>query len=96
MDLRQPEKIEKQHSRFNIGFNDILKRVSALKNKKSVGPDNAQVEALKIGGSAIVHYLQRIFTIVLNNGEVPQDWKSATVIPIHKGGNKNWQKTTDQ
>lgn len=33
-------------------------------------------------------YLKSIFNIVINNGQVPKDWKTAIVVPIHKGGSK--------
>jgi len=52
---------------------------------KSVGPDRISGEILKLGGEAMIPYLTRLLDITVNNGSIPDDWKKATVIPVHKG-----------
>jgi hypothetical protein len=42
-----------------------------------------------MGGEAMIPYLARLLDITINNGTVPCDWKRATVIPIHKGGDRS-------
>jgi len=37
----------------------------------------------------MIPYLARILDITMNNGTLPGDWKRATVIPIHKGGDRS-------
>src|SRR5215469_9185024 len=37
----------------------------------------------------MIPYLARLLDITLNNGTLPGDWKKATVIPIHKGGDRS-------
>ena len=54
--------------------------------KKSVGPDYVSGEILKLAGEAMIPYFARQLDITMNNGTLPGDWKSAIVIPIHKGG----------
>lgn len=71
---------------FRIRDCDILKNLRGIGNHKSSGPDNISGEMLKLGGKAIVPYLRMLFTISLNNGGIPNDWRRANVIPIHKGG----------
>jgi hypothetical protein len=36
----------------------------------------------------MIPYLMRIFNISINNSRVPDDWKSAIVVPIYKAGDK--------
>jgi hypothetical protein len=55
-----------------------------VKNK-SVGPDRVSGEILKRGGEAMIPYLTRLLDITVNNGSIPDDWKKATVVPVHKG-----------
>ena len=35
-----------------------------------------------------MRYCARLLDITMNNGILPGDWKRATVIPIHKGGDR--------
>ena len=43
-------------------------------------------EALKLRGETIVPYVRVLFTVSLNNGKIPTDWKKTIVVPIDKGG----------
>jgi len=36
----------------------------------------------------MIPYFARLLDITMNNGTLPGDWKRATVIPIHKGGDR--------
>ena len=37
----------------------------------------------------MIPYLARLLEITMNNGTLPGDWKRATVVPIHKGGDRS-------
>ena len=37
----------------------------------------------------MIPYLAHLLDITMNNGTMPGDWKNATVIPIHKGGDRS-------
>ena len=37
----------------------------------------------------MIPYLARLLDVAMNNGTLPGDWKGATVIPIHKGGDRS-------
>lgn len=56
--------------------------------RKSAGPDLIPNAFLKRYAEWITGYLQVIFTKSLATASVPDDWKTARVIPIHKSGNK--------
>ena len=74
---------------FTIGIKIIRRRIRAIGRNKSVGPDLVSGEILKLGGEAMIPYLARLLDITMNNGALPGDWKTATVIPIHKGGDRS-------
>jgi hypothetical protein len=56
---------------------------------KSVGPEGIPSAILKTGGEAMIPYLARLLDIIINNGTIPRNWKKATVVPIHKGGDRS-------
>ena len=42
----------------------------------------------KLGGEPIIPYRAHLLEITMN-GTLPGNWKKATVIPIHKGGDRS-------
>jgi hypothetical protein len=74
---------------FTIDSKIIRKRIAAIRKNKSVGPDCVSGEILKLGGEAMIPYLAWLLEITMNNGTLQGDWKKATVIPIHKGGDQS-------
>ena len=74
---------------FTTDIKTIRRRIKAIGKNKSVGPDRISGEILKLGGEAMIPYLARLLDITMNNGTLPGDWKTATVIPIHKGGDRS-------
>ena len=71
---------------FTIDTKIIRRRVRAIGKNKSVGPDRVSGEILKLGGEAMIPYLARLLDLTMNNCTLPEDWKRATVVLIHKGG----------
>jgi hypothetical protein len=51
---------------------------------KSVGSDGIPGAILKMGGEAMIPYLERLLDIAINNGTIPRDWEKVTVVPIRK------------
>jgi hypothetical protein len=74
---------------FTIDTKIIRKRFAAIGKNKSVGSDCVSGEILKLGGEAMIQYLVRLLDITMNNGTLPGDWKKATAIPLHKGGDRS-------
>lgn len=68
---------------------DIWKEVKRLKNGKSPGPDGITGDTLKIAGSSAIPFLEELFKISFNTGEMPQEWKQGTVVPIFKEGERS-------
>jgi len=73
----------------NIKISIIRKRLAEFGRNKSVGPDGIPGAILKMGGEAMIPYLARLLDITINNGAIPRDWKKATVVLIHKGGDRS-------
>lgn len=73
---------------FTFRDKDIYLKIKQMGKNKAGGLDNISGEMLKLGGWDIVPYLRIIFNVSINNGVLPNDWKEAVVIPIHKGGDK--------
>jgi len=73
-------------------YNDIvheLRDINILLNTKpdkSPGPDNIHPLFLRETAQNIAELLASIFRKSLEEGEVPDDWKSASVTPIYKKG----------
>ena len=59
---------------FTIDTKIIRKRIAAIGENKSVGPDCVCREILKLGEEAMIPYLARLLEMTLNNGTLPEDW----------------------
>ena len=57
-----------------------------LKNGKAPGPDGITSTMLKHTATQVAFPLAMIFNISLKEGKIPDDWKWANVVPIHKSG----------
>ena len=60
----------------------------SLKPNKAAGPDEVESRLLKECSTEIAPILCGLFRKSMDEGEVPNKWKEAHVIPIHKKGNK--------
>ena len=74
----------------DIDFSPSIVR-KLLKNinvNKSTGPDDIHGKVLKNCRDSIAYPLSCIFKISYNIGQIPDEWKLANVVPIHKKGSK--------
>ena len=63
--------------------------LGTLKPNKAAGPDKIHPLALKELRDTLAPILQVIFTESLQSGKLPDDWKTANVVPIYKKGSKH-------
>ncbi|XP_076037549.1 uncharacterized protein LOC143022998 [Oratosquilla oratoria] len=68
---------------------DVWKKLGKLKVDKSPGPDNINARILKELRDNITPVLTELFETSIREGKLPEDWKSANVSAIHKGGDKS-------
>ncbi|MEL6931234.1 MAG: reverse transcriptase family protein, partial [Cyanobacteria bacterium J06600_6] len=67
----------------------ILAVLRYLPNGSAPGPDGITYEMIKEGGDTMIRLLIKFYNMLLSNGELPNEWKVAHIIPIHKGGSKS-------
>ena len=85
----QSQDSEENHSTWDDADLDfsadiILKKLQRIKAEKSQGPDGIHPMLLKSCASAVAMPLSLIFASSLETGIVPEDWKSAEIVPIYK------------
>lgn len=65
---------------------DIHDLIVKLKTGKAPGPDLIPAEAIKYHADWWAKVLATIFDAVNNSGKIPEVWKDAVIVPIHKKG----------
>ncbi|XP_065582753.1 uncharacterized protein LOC136041889 [Artemia franciscana] len=68
---------------------DVFKILRNLNSNKAAGPDNLHPWLLIESNSHISLPLVRIFNMSLAKKSVPNDWRTANIIPIFKKGDKD-------
>ena len=66
---------------------ELTHAIRSLANEKAVGPDGVAVELIKInlnGDPALRRRLLDIVVRIWRGGEVPQQWKDAIIMVLHK------------
>lgn len=53
-----------------------------LNTKKATGPDEIPAFILKAAATELAPALANLFQLSLDLGEVPQDWREASVVPL--------------
>jgi ribonuclease HI len=70
----------------DITIGELVNAIRKLKKKKSPGPDNITNEMLQHLGNLATEKLLEIFNLSWRQGQVPQCWKEARMIPVLKKG----------
>ena len=69
---------------FNISkVRNLLKLV---KPRKASGPDRIHGLVLKNFAFGLAYQLSKLYQASHNSGIIPQEWKLANVVPVHKKG----------
>ena len=68
---------------------EVFYALSTIDPKKSVGEDNLDPFLLKASTPLITDIVCYIFNLSISSGIIPRAWKTAHVIPLHKGQNKS-------
>ena len=74
---------------IDIKLKDVTSCLEKLEPNKSQGPDGHYPRAYKELCHIIDEPLHLIFMRSLCEGEIPNDWKYAEVIPVHQKGPRN-------
>ena len=76
---------------FEIDF-DIMEICNLLRNinpNKAHGPDGIHGKILKNCSATLSLPLKLLFKVSYNSGQIPNEWKLANVVPVHKKGAKS-------
>ena len=68
---------------------ELARVLKGLKNNKAPGSDSVTNEFLKYGGSEVRNKLLKIMYMILEKGEVPNDFRKALIKPLYKKGDKS-------
>jgi len=71
-----------------ITLDEVQTAIGKLKKNKSAGEDDIRGEMLQALNPDGVAKLHEIISQAWVQGQVPQDWRNATIVPIFKKGNK--------
>lgn len=72
-----------------VNTNSVLDIIKNLSSHKATGLDEISCRLLKEAAPVITDPLTYIFNNSIENGVFPKDWKTAKVIPLHKGNEKS-------
>ena len=67
-----------------VSEQEVLDVLLNLDTSKATGPDMISVKMLRETAHSITPSLTRLIVTSLNTITVPQGWKEANVIPLHK------------
>lgn len=68
---------------------DVEKALKRIKNGKAGGTDEIIGELVKYSGQGGIRALTNLYRNILEEGEVPEEWRMCRVTLIHKGGGKS-------
>ena len=75
---------DKELDHINFDDKEILDLLKNIDTSKATGPDGISPTMLKESADAIYKHLARIIRLSLSTCKVPDKWKRAHVIPLHK------------
>ena len=74
---------------IDFSFQRIRSILKKVKPKKAPGPDGIHGIVLKNCAVSLAYPLSKLFKISYNVGIIPDEWKCANVVPVHKKGSKS-------
>ena len=76
-------------SDLEITTDEVLKSLKLLNVSKATGSDGIPARLLRETADEITPSLTKLFNKTLQYGVIPDDWKVANVVPVHKKGRKD-------
>jgi hypothetical protein len=73
---------------MEVTVDEISKAINQLRRDKAPGVCNITAELLRDTGMSTKVWLHRVISTVWEQENIPQDWKKAIIIPIHKKGDR--------
>ena len=83
-----PDQTEERLTDVTVTSESVEEVLLSLNANKAAGPDGVETRVMKECAEEMAPKLQTIFRKSIDEGEVPQQWREAHIVPIHKGGSK--------
>ena len=71
-----------------LTIQEVQESLLALDTTKATGPDGIPCRLLKETARQIAPSLTQLYNLSLLQGVLPEDWKLANIIPVHKKGER--------
>lgn len=71
-----------------VNSQELIELISTLKNDSSPGDDGIDVKLIKYIHTYLIDPLKYMINLIFEKNEIPQDWKSSSIVPVHKTGDK--------
>ena len=84
MKSHQGDQVQLKYMNRPFNMKEFEEALKTLKDKKSPGPDKVTNEMLEHLGTRAKSKLLAIFNNSWKTGHVPQSWREADIVPIHK------------
>ena len=68
---------------------EVMKCLKSLKPNKSLGPDRISPVILRSCASELAPSISYLVNKSFQLGHLPEDWRSADIVPLHKKGSKH-------
>jgi len=75
--------------KITLQENEVIKELIKLNPQKAQGPDQLPTQVLKECARELTPSITTLFNDSLTTGTIPNSWKQANVVPIHKKGTKH-------
>jgi hypothetical protein len=82
------KKLEDDHEVIIIKEDDVCKVFTSLKEKNCHGFDRIPLRILRDGAMVLSSPYTKLFTAIISQCKVPEQWKTARIIPLYKKGDK--------
>lgn len=87
-EINQQSRVSHSRSYFDVTTEEVYSELNSLRHS-SPGPDGLHPQILKILSTFIASPLAYLFQLSLAKSILPLDWKIATVVPVHKKGDRH-------
>ena len=74
---------------IKISQNGVTKLLRGIRPFKATGPDDIPAFMLKNTAEHLSPYLTRLYQLSMDQGSVPEDWRTANIVPVFKKGEKH-------
>lgn len=74
---------------IHFTVHDVAKELNNINPSSAMGPDSVHPALLKHCSSNFAYPLFKIFSLLIETGEIPDVWKQSLIVPIFKKGKRS-------